>query len=234
MVCSDSHFGQRGVARLKSPRPALASRHAPQRRARRGFSGQSLTSLEYCYHPLSRVITVRSVGKATCHSSKSEGGRVPTIQDDHAQHVAAFVAEVFGREKPYTAMGGSHAGMIGGHLGRHLTDVQRKRWISMMLDMADELGCLMIPNFAQPSSATWNGERAWRFSIRRMAYHRLQRDCRCPCGDGVLPAVPTHLSDAWQSAMRQSRFSLVVWNNCGSPRLPAIGSCSGAEICKET
>jgi truncated hemoglobin YjbI len=38
----------------------------------------------------------------------------------HADHVAAFVAEIFGSEQPYTASGGSHAGMIGRHLGRHL------------------------------------------------------------------------------------------------------------------
>jgi hemoglobin len=65
----------------------------------------------------------------------------------HAEHVAAFVAEVFGREKHYTAMGGSHAGVIGRHLGRHLTDVQRKRWISMMLDTADEVGLPDDPEF---------------------------------------------------------------------------------------
>jgi hemoglobin len=58
----------------------------------------------------------------------------------HAEHVAASVAEVFGSEKPHTATGGSHAGMIGRHLGRHLTDVQRKRWISTVLDTADEVG----------------------------------------------------------------------------------------------
>jgi hemoglobin len=65
----------------------------------------------------------------------------------HAEHVAAFVAEVFGNEKPYTLSGGSHAGMIGKHLGRHLTEAQRRRWISVMLDTADEIGLPDDPEF---------------------------------------------------------------------------------------
>jgi hemoglobin len=65
----------------------------------------------------------------------------------HAEYVAAFVAEVFGSEKPYSAMGESHAGMIGRHLGRLLTDVQRKRWIALMLDTADEVGLPDDPEF---------------------------------------------------------------------------------------
>jgi hemoglobin len=70
-----------------------------------------------------------------------------SMDPHHAEHVAAFVAEVFGTEKPYSTMGGSHAGMIGRHLGRHLTDVQRKRWIALMLDTADEIGLPDDPEF---------------------------------------------------------------------------------------
>jgi hemoglobin len=65
----------------------------------------------------------------------------------HAEHVAAFVSEVFGSEKPYTAQGGSHAGMIARHLGRHLNDGQRKRWIALMLETADEVGLPDDPEF---------------------------------------------------------------------------------------
>ena len=47
----------------------------------------------------------------------------------HAAHVASFIAEVFGGGTPYTDHGGSHSGMIAHHLGRALTEAQRKRWI---------------------------------------------------------------------------------------------------------
>jgi hemoglobin len=70
-----------------------------------------------------------------------------SMNPHHAEHVAAFVAEVFGSEKPYTTSGGSHAGMIGKHLGRRLTETQRKRWISVMLDTADEIGLPDDPEF---------------------------------------------------------------------------------------
>jgi hemoglobin len=65
----------------------------------------------------------------------------------HAEHVAHFVAEVFGGPKLYTAEGGSHAAMIGRHLGRHLNDGQRKRWIELMLETADEVGLPDDPEF---------------------------------------------------------------------------------------
>jgi hemoglobin len=65
----------------------------------------------------------------------------------HAEHVAAFITEVFGGPKAYTAKAGSHAHMIGRHLGRHLTEELRKRWLALMLDTADELGLPADPEF---------------------------------------------------------------------------------------
>jgi hemoglobin len=65
----------------------------------------------------------------------------------HAEHVAAFIAEVFGGGAPYTGHGGSHAGMIARHMGRHLTETQRKRWIDLMLETVDELGLPADPEF---------------------------------------------------------------------------------------
>jgi len=65
----------------------------------------------------------------------------------HAEHVAAFIAEVFGGGTPYTGPGGSHAGMIARHMGRHLTETQRKRWIDLMLETVDELGLPADPEF---------------------------------------------------------------------------------------
>ncbi|MBZ9939057.1 group II truncated hemoglobin [Mesorhizobium sp. BR1-1-16] len=65
----------------------------------------------------------------------------------HAEHVAAFVAEVLGGPPDYTASGGSHRAMIVRHMGRHLTETQRRRWIDMMLDTLDEAGLPADPEF---------------------------------------------------------------------------------------
>jgi hemoglobin len=66
---------------------------------------------------------------------------------DQPAHVAAFIGEVFGGPKAYTAMGGGHSEMIGHHLGRHLTDAQRKRWVGLMLDTVDQVGLPDDPEF---------------------------------------------------------------------------------------
>lgn len=65
----------------------------------------------------------------------------------HAEHVAAFVTEVFGGPKAYTAAGGGHASMIAHHLGRALTEVQRRAWVDLMLDTADAVGLPADPEF---------------------------------------------------------------------------------------
>jgi hemoglobin len=65
----------------------------------------------------------------------------------HAEHVAAFVTEVFGGPKAYTQAGGGHAGMIGRHIGRSLTEAQRRRWVDLMIDTADEVGLPADPEF---------------------------------------------------------------------------------------
>ena len=67
---------------------------------------------------------------------------------DHVQHVAHFVAEVFGGEKLYTTQdNGSHAKMIGHHIGKMLTDEKRQRWVHLLLQTADETGLKSDPEF---------------------------------------------------------------------------------------
>jgi hemoglobin len=65
----------------------------------------------------------------------------------HAQHVAAFVAEVLGGPKAYSQDHGGHAHMIRKHLGRSLTEVQRRRWIALLLDCAQEVALKDDPEF---------------------------------------------------------------------------------------
>lgn len=65
----------------------------------------------------------------------------------HAQHVAAFVAEVFGGPPSYSSHRGGHPHMIRKHLDRALAEPQRRRWISLLLDCADEVGLPADPEF---------------------------------------------------------------------------------------
>jgi hemoglobin len=70
------------------------------------------------------------------------------MSEDHIKHVAHFVAEVFGGDKLYTEQdGGSHARMIGKHIGLMLTEAKRQRWMSLLLQTADETGLKSDPEF---------------------------------------------------------------------------------------
>src|ERR1041384_4490002 len=70
-----------------------------------------------------------------------------SMDPQHHVHVAAFVAEVFGGPHTYSATYGGHAAMIRKHLGRHLSESARKRWMALLLDTADELGVPTDPEF---------------------------------------------------------------------------------------
>lgn len=66
---------------------------------------------------------------------------------EHFQHVAAFIGEVLGGPPAYSRNHGGHAAMIRRHLGRGITDEQRKRWVALLLDTADEQGLPADPEF---------------------------------------------------------------------------------------
>ena len=65
----------------------------------------------------------------------------------HAEHVAVWLGEVFGGPAEYSANHGGHAHMIGRHLGRGITEEQRRRWVNLLLDAADEAGLPGDPEF---------------------------------------------------------------------------------------
>jgi hemoglobin len=65
----------------------------------------------------------------------------------HPQHVAEFLAEVFGGPATYSAERGGHPTMIRHHLSRHLTQEQRRRWIALLLECGDELELKDDPEF---------------------------------------------------------------------------------------
>jgi hemoglobin len=75
----------------------------------------------------------------------------PVFKDmsaEHSRHVAHFIAEVFQGPKLYTeGDDGSHARMVGHHLGKNLSEQQRGRWMHLLLASADEIGLASDPEF---------------------------------------------------------------------------------------
>ena len=70
------------------------------------------------------------------------------MSSEHVQHVAHFVAEVMGGPALYsTNDGGSHANMVGHHIGKMLTEAMRQRWMHLLLETADEAGLKSDPEF---------------------------------------------------------------------------------------
>lgn len=69
------------------------------------------------------------------------------MSPQHQLHVAHFIAEVFGGPKQYSAAEGSHAAMIRKHLGKHLTETHRKRWVELLIATADEMDLPQDPEF---------------------------------------------------------------------------------------
>ena len=69
------------------------------------------------------------------------------MSPDHVKHVSAFVAEVFGGPKRYSAELGGHHRMVTQHVGRALTEAQRQRWVQLLLQCADEIGVPADPEF---------------------------------------------------------------------------------------
>jgi hemoglobin len=69
------------------------------------------------------------------------------MSPDHIEHVAEFIAEVFGGPKTYSEKRGGHHAMIHKHVGRALTEQQRKRWMTLLLECADEVGLPSDPEF---------------------------------------------------------------------------------------
>jgi len=69
------------------------------------------------------------------------------MQPDHPQRVADFLGEVFGGPRTYSENFGGHARMLSQHLNRGLTETQRRRWVDLLLDSADEAGLPFDPEF---------------------------------------------------------------------------------------
>ncbi|HUQ12605.1 MAG TPA: group II truncated hemoglobin [Steroidobacteraceae bacterium] len=69
------------------------------------------------------------------------------MSPEHVAHVSEFIAEVFGGPKTYSEQRGGHHAMIRKHVGRSLTEEQRKRWMHLLLECADDVGLPTDPEF---------------------------------------------------------------------------------------
>ncbi|MFG1917384.1 group II truncated hemoglobin [Micromonospora sp. NPDC048898] len=69
------------------------------------------------------------------------------MDPDHARYVAVWLAEVFGGPATYAAERGGYRQMVGQHLGRAISEAQRRRWVNLMTDAADEVGLPGDPEF---------------------------------------------------------------------------------------
>jgi hemoglobin len=69
------------------------------------------------------------------------------MDERHPQHVAVWLGEVFGGPPLYTEEHGGYTHMVSKHLGRALTEQQRRRWVELMLDAADRAALPDDPEF---------------------------------------------------------------------------------------
>lgn len=70
-----------------------------------------------------------------------------TMSPGHVAHVTAFIAEVLGGPNQYSSEHGGHAEMVRHHLGKNIREEQRKRWVGLLLETADELNVPSDPEF---------------------------------------------------------------------------------------
>jgi CDGSH-type Zn-finger protein len=69
-----------------------------------------------------------------------------TMSPDHPERVAKWLAEVFCGPRGYSGEYGGYSRMLSQHLGKHLGEEQRARWVSLILQAAREAN---LPNDAE-------------------------------------------------------------------------------------
>jgi truncated hemoglobin YjbI len=88
------------------------------------------------------------------------------LAPEHATHVALWLGEVFGGPPAYSETEGGHGHMVAKHLGKNITEAQRRRWVNLLQDAADDAG---LPTDAEFRSAflayaEWGTRLAVHFS----------------------------------------------------------------------
>ncbi len=62
-----------------------------------------------------------------------------TFTPTHVEHVAVWLAEVFGGPAQYTEGHGGHQALLRSHLGLGIRDEHRARWLELMEEAIDEV-----------------------------------------------------------------------------------------------
>ena len=65
----------------------------------------------------------------------------------HPHYVAMWLTEVFGGAPRYSDERGGYHHMVTQHLGKAITEAQRRRWIDLLIDAADDVGLPADPEF---------------------------------------------------------------------------------------
>lgn len=63
-----------------------------------------------------------------------------TARPEHVDHLADWLGEVFGGPAVYTEQHGGHAGLLKHHAGLDITPEQRRRFVEVFMQAADEAG----------------------------------------------------------------------------------------------
>ena len=90
-----------------------------------------------------------------------------SMDAEHVRYVALWIAEVFGGPPAYSEKRGGYGSMVERHIGRGITEPQRRRWVNLMMDAADEVGLPQDPEFR----AAFAGYIEWG---TRLALHNSQ------------------------------------------------------------
>ncbi|RMI34875.1 group II truncated hemoglobin [Nocardia stercoris] len=69
------------------------------------------------------------------------------MDPDHPHFVAMWLGEVFGGPAAYSSERGDYRHMVSAHLGKHISEAQRRRWVNLLMDAADEVGLPSDPEF---------------------------------------------------------------------------------------
>ncbi|MFI6787922.1 antibiotic biosynthesis monooxygenase [Nonomuraea sp. NPDC050383] len=69
------------------------------------------------------------------------------MSPDHPKWVAIWLGEVFRGPERYSQERGGYHHMVRQHLGKAITEAQRRRWVSLLMDAADEVGLPADPEF---------------------------------------------------------------------------------------
>ena len=84
----------------------------------------------------------------------------------HVEHLADWLGEIFGGPAFYTQKDGGHSKMVGYHLGKNITEEQRKRFVELLMEAAVEVGMPKDEEFREQLKAyfDWGSKLAKYYS----------------------------------------------------------------------